>query len=105
MPKALTHPKKGKKLSVITKGWGADIILVQETRFSTFKHPQFFDKSYSQFHCTTYNSKSRGTSIFIKNSVVFETHSVFKDSGSRYIILKGTIKGRMITVASVYASN
>lgn len=101
----INSPQKRKKAFHHYKRLGMDIILVQETHFSTSKHPQFFDKSYSKFYCTTYNSKSRGTAIFIKNSVVFETHSIFKDPETRYIILKSTIKGRMITIDSIYAPN
>lgn len=53
---------------------GADIILIRETDFSSSNHPQYFDKTYSQFYCT----KTHGVAIFIQNSLVFESHNVYK---------------------------
>lgn len=37
--------------------------------------------------------------------MVFEVQNVVKDPDSRYLILKGSIKGRSVTIASVYAPN
>lgn len=99
----INSPQKRKKAFRHYKRLGADVILMQETHFATDKHPTFFDKCYSQFYCTTYNTKSRGTAIFVRNSV--ETQSVYKDPDSQYLILKGSIKGRLVTIASVYAPN
>lgn len=74
------------------KRLGADIILLQETHFSTSNHPQYFNKTYSQFHYTTFSNKSHGVAIFIRNFIIFYIQKIYKDADSRFIILKGTFK-------------
>lgn len=101
----LNSPNKRKKAFKQYKRLGADIILMQETHFSTSNHPQYFDKSFNQFHYTTFSNKSRGVAIFIKNSIIFEPQSIYKDEDSRFIILKGSINRRNVTIASLYAPN
>ena len=98
-------PNKRKKAFKHYKRLGADIILVQETHFSAANHPQYFDKSFNQFHYTTYANKSRGVAIFIRNNIIFEIQNIYKDTDSRFLILKGSIDRRNVTIASVYAPN
>lgn len=87
------------------KRLGADIILLQETHFSTNNYPQYFNKSYSQYFCTDYISKSRGTAISIRNSFVLEIHNTCKDPETHCLIPRGFLKCRQITIASIYAPN
>lgn len=98
-------PHKKKKSFQHYKIIGADIILMQETHFSSTNHPKYFDKTYSQSYYTTFHNKTHGVAIFIRNSIIFDIHNVFKDTNSRFIILKGSINNRSITIASVYAPN
>lgn len=98
-------PHKRKKAFRHYKRLGADILLLQETHFSTPNHPQYFDKTFNQFHYTTFANKSRGVAIFICNSIIFKLQSIYKDVDSRFIIMKGSVNKRSITIASVYASN
>lgn len=84
---------------------GADVLLLQETHFSSQNHPLYFDKTFQQGYYTTYESKTRGVAIFIKNSVMFDVHHTFRDLASRFVIVQGSIQGKGITMASVYAPN
>lgn len=87
------------------KSLSAFILLLQETHFSTHNHPSFLDKSFKQCYFVTYESKSRGVAILIKTSVMFDVHQIYKDPDSRFVIVKGSIRGKMVTLASVYAHN
>lgn len=97
-------PNKRKKAFRHYKRLGADIILMQETHFSTANHPQYFDKSFNQFHYTTFSNKSGGVAIF-KNSIIFELHNIYKDKESTFIIIKGSVNRQNITIASIYTPN
>lgn len=72
--KGFNSPQKQKKAFRYYKTLGADIILLQETHFSSNNHPKYFDKAYKHYHFTTFESKSRGVAIFIKNTVLFDIH-------------------------------
>ena len=98
-------PHKRKKAFQQYKKLGADIILLQETHFASSNHPKYFNKTYNQAYFTTFDNKTRGVAIFIRNTVVFDIQNVYRDPDSRYLILKGSINNRDITIASVYAPN
>ena len=98
-------PHKRKKAFQQYKKLGADIILLQETHFATSNHPKYFHKHYNQTYFTTSANKTKGVAIFIRNSLIFDVQHVFRDPESRYIILKGCINNKEITIASVYAPN
>ena len=98
-------PHKRKKAFQHYKRLKADIILLQETHFATDKHPKYFDRTYSQLHYTTFTNKTRGVAIFVRNNIIFDVQKIFKDLEGRFIILKGNINNRAITIASIYAPN
>ena len=98
-------PHKRKKAFPHYKRLKADIILLQETHFAANNHPKYFDRTYSQLHYTTFTNKTRGVAIFVRNSIIFDVQKTFKDPEGSFIILKGSINNRAITIASVYAPN
>lgn len=51
---------------------------------------------------TEYASNSRGVAILISRDVAFRSTSVLKDAEGRYIILRGILFGKSITLMSIY---
>lgn len=98
-------PHKRKKAFQHYKRLGADIILLQETHFADSNHPNYFDKTYNQFYYTTFQNKTRGVAIFIRNTIVLDIQNLYKDPDSRYIIIKGLLNNKAIIIASIYAPN
>lgn len=98
-------PQKRKNAFRAYRHLGADILLLQETHFSDSNHPSIFDRQYKQHFYTTFNSTSKGVAIFIKNSVLLEVQHVYKDPSSRFLIIQGSICGKAIKIANVYAPN
>lgn len=98
-------PHKRKKAYRSYKTLGADILLLQEMHFSTHNHPSYLDKSFKQGYFTTYESRSRGVAILIKNLVMFDVLQIYKDLDHRFVIVRGSLQGKMVTLASVYAPN
>lgn len=83
---------------------GADILLLQETHFSESNHLSYFDRLNKQHFFTTYDSRSRGVAIFIKNSVLLDVQHMYKDPTSRFLITQGLICGKAITIANFLCS-
>lgn len=103
--RGFNSPQKRRKAFQYYKQVGANVILIQETNFSSTSHPNFFDKSYKQHYFTTFESKARGVTIFIRNNILFDVKHVYKDCASRFVILQGEVQGRALTIANVYAPN
>lgn len=98
-------PYKRKKAFQHYKRLGANIILLQETHFSSSNYPKYFEKTYNQFYYITFNNKTRGVAIFTCNSIILDIQNIYKDTESRFIIIKGSINNRTVTIASIYAPN
>ena len=98
-------PNKRKKAFLQYNKLKAKIVMLQETHFMKDAHPTFFHKAYNQSFYTTSSSKTKGVAIFFHHSFPFEIQQVYKDHESRFIIIKGTLSGRELTVANVYAPN
>lgn len=103
--KGFNSPQKRRKAFKAYKSLGADSLLLQETHFSTDNHPSYLYKTFKQCYFSTYGSRSRGAAILIKNSVMFQTQQMYRDPNSRFVIVKGSIQDKQLTLASVYAPN
>ena len=103
--RGFNSPQKQKKAFSAYKRLRADIIFIQETHFSDSNHPSYFDNAYGPGYFTTFGAKSRGVAIFIKRSLMFDIENVYRDPDSRFLILQGSMQGRKLTIANVYAPN
>lgn len=103
--KGFNSPPKRKKAFAFYKQLGAQILLLQETHFAHSSHPKFLHRSFPQTFCSLHQTKSRGAAILLHRSFPMEVKQVFKDKDSRYVIIKGQIHNRELTIASIYAPN
>lgn len=103
--KGFNSPMKRRKAFDMYGKIGAKILLLQETHFAHFSHPKYFHRNYPQSFYTLYSSKSRGAAIFLHASLPIEVTQCFKDRESRFVIIKGLLHNKEITIASVYAPN
>lgn len=55
------------------------------------------------FRNTFHSSYKRGVAILISNSVNFEFVSEIKDKGGRFILVKGKVDHKEVTLFNIYA--
>lgn len=103
--RGFNSPIKRRKAFALYKHLKAKILLIQETHFSQASHPKFFHRNFPQSFYTLHTSKSRCAAIFLHSSLPMEVRKVFRDKDSRYVIVKGVLNNRELTIASVYAPN
>lgn len=103
--RGFNSPVKRRKAFTLYNQMKDKILLIQETHFSETSHPKFFHRNYSQSFYTMHLSKSRGAAIFLHSTLPFEVRKVFWDKDSRFVIVKGAINNKELTIASVYAPN
>lgn len=84
----------------------ADVIFIQETHFRNDSIPKLTNRYYPMtYHATDQTSKSKGVSILIAQHCPFQLLDTRSDKEGRYLFLKGTCHGKMITLANTYAPN
>ncbi|MEE6522106.1 hypothetical protein FKM82_020504 [Ascaphus truei] len=82
--KGLNCPRKRKVALTDYKRKGADIVLIQETHFSTSSFPKYFDKRFKQVFLSSAEEKKRGVAKLIHNRVglVVDTIRKTRKAGS-----------------------
>lgn len=103
--KGFNPPVKRHKAFDLYGHVGAKILLLQETHFSHSSHPKFLHRNFPQSVYSLHSTKSRGAAILLHASLPMEVKQSYKDKDSRFVIIKGIIHNREITIASVYAPN
>lgn len=82
----------------------AQVIFMQETHLSREEHEKLKKFGYrNTFYSTCRQSRKRGVAIMIQNAVNFECLKEIKDDEGRYIIVKGKLDNKMVTLINVYA--
>lgn len=104
--RGLNIPERLSQLLHVMHRNKADIIFIQETHFRTDAIPKLQNHYYpTAFHATTPTSKSKGVSILLAKNCPFQLAGTLADEEGRYLFLKGSLLGRKITLANIYAPN
>lgn len=83
----------------------ADMVLLQETHVKDRLHHLLHHHKFPNFYSAAGLSKSRGVSILVARHVPIVVQDVLYNPKGRYVIVKGTIEDKKITIASIYAPN
>lgn len=79
---------------------------LQETHFQTGKVPRFIDKQFTlHFLATNPDTKSKGVLILIRTDIDLQLQDTLADPEGRFLFVKGSVKGRPITLANIYSLN
>lgn len=104
--RGLNIPERRSQLLLSLQKNKADIIFLQETHFKTSSIPKLSNYRYPTFfHATNKSAKSKGVSILLAKNCPFHIKDTCIDTEARYLFVKGTLYGRRITLANIYAPN
>ena len=80
------------------------IVCLQEIH-SSLNLSMLWSLELSEYYCyySHFNTKSRGTAIFVHRSLQFQVIQEILDTQGRYVILKGFLFGMLVTFGSIYA--
>lgn len=101
--RGIHHPVKRKKILTSFKKEGVEIALLQETHLKDQEHLKLKRDWVGQTFFSFYTSNSRGVCIMINKTLPFKLEPCVKDSSGRYIIIKGLLYGKYISILNVYA--
>lgn len=103
--RGLNNPIKRKRITTHLAKSLSDIIFLQETHVKDpNKHPAPLRK-FPTFFSAPGSSKSRGVAILLAGHLQFMVKEVLRDPRGHFVIVKGLLKTKMVTLASVYAPN
>lgn len=104
--RGLNTPEKRSKLLLNISRSKADIVFVQETHFRSDAIPKLRNPYYpTVYHASNPLHKSKGVSILIAKRCPFQITDTLVDQKGRYLFLKGSLFGKTITLANIYAPN
>ena len=98
----LHNPVKSSKVIAKMRRERQDVIFIQETHLPSLEHEKFkrwYKHSYYSSHNT---GSSRGVLILISNHMSFQLTSQIADPKGRYILVKGFIDHKEVTLLNVY---
>lgn len=101
--RGIHHPVKRKKILTSLKKEGVEIALLQETHLEDQEHLKLKRDWVGEAFFSSYTSNSRGVCILINKKLPFKLESCVKDSNGRYIIIKGLLYGKYISILNMYA--
>lgn len=104
--RGLNLPEKRSQVLLSLHRNKADIVFLQETHFKTNSVPKLSNQRFPiALHATNHAAKTKGVSILIAKQCQFQITDTYIDGEARFIFVKGTLYGRRITLANIYAPN
>lgn len=100
----LLNPIKRSKIITKMKREKLQLIYWQETHLSSPEHEKLKRLGFQNtFYSSHKSGRRRGVAILIPNAVNFEFVSEVKDKEGRYILVRGKLDGKEVTLLNVYA--
>lgn len=95
-------PVKRKKVLTYLKREGVQIALLQETHLNDKEHLKLQQEGVGQVFFSSFTPRSRGVAILFKKGLPFQLVNCIKDTGGRYLTVKGVLYGEEIAVMNIY---
>lgn len=100
----ISGPIKRSKLIAKLRREKVNVAFWQETHLSKVEHEKFKKMGFrNSFFSSDRTGKKRGVVILIPNSVHFELISEHKDREGRFVLVKGKLEHKEVTLCNVYA--
>lgn len=98
----LQNPIKRSKLITKMKREKQQIVFWQETHLSDKEHEKFKQLGFKNAYYSSYkHGQKRGVIILISNKVVFQVSKQIRDTEGRFILVKGFIDHKQVTLLNV----
>ncbi len=100
----LNNPVKRSKMIAKIKREKVNVAFWQETHLSDIEHEKLRKMGFrNTFFSSFRKGKRRGVAILISNAVKFELISQINDKEGRFVLVKGKIDQKEVTLFNVYA--
>lgn len=100
--RGIHNPIKRRKILTFLKNEHIDIALLQETHLDDVEHLKLRQGGFEQAFFSSFTSRSRGVAILVRKNLPFSMTECVKDRSGRYVIVKGTLQGTVISILNIY---
>ncbi len=80
-----------------------EVALLQETHLSDPEHEKLKRWRFSQYSSSCRQGSKRGVAILISSKLNFECTYEKTDSDGRFVLVRGSLQGALVTFLNVYA--
>ena len=101
----LNGPTKRQRLAEWIQKQDPCICCLQETHLKTRDTYRLKVKGWKKIFHANRNQKKAGVAILISDKIDFEIKAVKRDKEGHYIVIKGSIQEKDITIINIYAPN
>ena len=101
----LNAPTKRQRLADWIQKQDPDICCLQETHLKTRDTYSLKVKSWKKIFHANRHQKKAGVEILISDKIDFKTKAVKREKERHYIMIKGSIQEKDITIRNIYAPN
>ena len=101
----LEAPTKRQRLAEWIQKQDPYICCLQETHLKTRDTYRLKVKGWKNMFHTNRDQKKAGVAIHISDKIDFEIKAVKRDKEGHYIVIKGSIQEKDITIINIYAPN
>jgi len=101
----LNAPTKRQRLTEWIQKQDPYICCLQETHLETRDTYRLKVKGWKKIFHANRDQKKAGVAIFISDKIDFETKAVKRDKEGQYIMIKGSMQEKDITIINLYAPN
>ena len=98
----LQRPVKRSKLIAKMKRENQHVIFWQETHMMRDEHEKLKKLGFKNTFYSSYKGHTRGVAILISNKVTFQLDTQIVDKEGRYVLVKGLLDSREVTLLNVY---
>lgn len=102
----LNVPEKRSQILQSMHNIKADIMFLQETHFKANCVPKLSNPHFpAALHATNMESKAKGVSVLFSKNCPFQIADSLLDEEGRFLFIKGSLLGKHLTLANIYAPN
>ena len=101
----LTAPTKRQRLAEWIQKQDPYIYCLQETHLKTRDTYRLKVKGWKKIFHANRDQKKAGVAILISDKIDFKTKAIKRDKKGHYIMIKGSIQEKYITIINIYAPN
>lgn len=101
----INQPTKRRKVLNFIRKHKVDIAFLQESHLTDAEHCKLGKQWQGQIYYSSFTSQARGVVILLRKGIPFQLEHLERDKGGRYVLVRGFLANKSVTMLNVYGPN
>lgn len=101
----INQPTKRRKVLNFIRKHNVDIAFLQESHLNDAEHCKLGKQWQGQIYYSSFTSQARGVAILFRKGVPFQLEYLERDKRGRYVLVRGFLANKPVTMLNVYGPN